>query len=268
MPAAAPPLIAVAHGSRDPAAAAATRSLLAAVAAARPGLTVLPAFLDHERPGLADAVAAAQAASPAAPVVVPLLLGAAYHSRVDIPAALAGHHRKADRRPRPRPAAPAGAGAAARGGRRRSRRPLDRGRPRRGRVRPTRPRSTAYDGWPPGWRSAGWWDVRDAFASAAEPSVDVAVATLRSEGAPRVAVASYLLFPGLFADKLAAAGADVTSAPLTDAPEVVELVLRAIRRRRAEHDREISPGGAVTSPAGRMTTLGADPWTPTRGAGR
>jgi len=39
-------------------------------------------------------------------------------------------------------------------------------------------------------------------------------------------VASYLLFPGLFADTLAAAGADVTSAPLTDAPEVVELVLR------------------------------------------
>jgi hypothetical protein len=34
-----------------------------------------------------------------------------------------------------------------------------------------------------------------------------------------------LLFPGLFADKLAAAGADVVSAPLASAPEVVELVL-------------------------------------------
>jgi hypothetical protein len=52
-----------------------------------------------------------------------------------------------------------------------------------------------------------------------------------------VAVATYLLFPGLFADKLAAAGADVVSAPLADAPEVVELVLArydaAVTRRPA-----------------------------------
>jgi hypothetical protein len=40
-----------------------------------------------------------------------------------------------------------------------------------------------------------------------------------------VAVATYLLFPGLFADKLASSGADVVAAPLTDAPEVVSLVL-------------------------------------------
>ena len=224
MPAAAPPLIAVAHGSRDPAAAAATRSLLAAVAAARPGLTVLPAFLDHERPGLADAVAAAQAASPAAPVVVPLLLGAAYHSRVDIPAALAGTTSRQTDVLGPDPLLLralerrlAAVGVAA-------------GDPSTAVVLAAAGTTdaAALDGvrrLAAGWRSAGWWDVRDAFASAAEPSVEEAVATLRSEGAPRVAVATYLLFPGLFADKLAAAGADVTSAPLTDAPEVVELVL-------------------------------------------
>ncbi len=224
MPAAAPPLIAVAHGSRDPAAAAATRSLLAAVAAARPGLTVLPAFLDHERPGLADAVAAAQAASPAAPVVVPLLLGAAYHSQVDIPAALAGTTARQTDVLGPDPLLLralerrlAAVGVAA-------------GDPSTAVVLAAAGTTdaAALDGvrrLAAGWRSAGWWDVRDAFASAAEPSVDEAVATLRSEGAPRVAVASYLLFPGLFAEKLAAAGADVTSAPLTDAPEVVELVL-------------------------------------------
>ena len=224
MPAAAPPLIAVAHGSRDPAAAAATRSLLAAVAAARPGLTVLPAFLDHERPGLADAVVAAQAASPAAPVVVPLLLGAAYHSRVDIPAALAGTTSRQTDVLGPDPLLLralerrlAAVGVAA-------------GDPSTAVVLAAAGTTdaAALDGvrrLAAGWRSAGWWDVRDAFASAAEPSVDEAVAALRSEGAPRVAVASYLLFPGLFAEKLAAAGADVTSAPLTDAPEVVELVL-------------------------------------------
>ena len=75
------------------------------------------------------------------------------------------------------------------------------------------------------WRDAGWWAVEPAFGSAAEPTVESAVATLRGRGAPRVAVATYLLFPGLFADKLAAAGADVVSAPLASAPEVVELVL-------------------------------------------
>jgi sirohydrochlorin ferrochelatase len=76
------------------------------------------------------------------------------------------------------------------------------------------------------WRTAGWRDVRAAFASAAGPTVEEAVDALRREGAGRVAVASYLLFPGRIADRLLAAGADVTSAPLTDAPEVVELVLR------------------------------------------
>ncbi len=75
------------------------------------------------------------------------------------------------------------------------------------------------------WRAAGWWAVEPAFASAASPTVAEAVSRLRTAGAPRVAVASYLLFPGLFADGLAAAGADITSAPLADAPEVVALVL-------------------------------------------
>jgi len=224
VPAAAPPLVAVAHGSRDPAAAAATRSLLAAVAAARTGLTVLPAFLDHERPGLADAVAAAEAASPAAPVVVPLLLGAAYHSRVDIPAALAGTTARQTDVLGPDPLLLRGLE------RRLSAVGVAAGDPATAVVLAAAGTTdaAALDGvrrLAAGWRSAGWWDVRAAFASAAEPSVDEAVAALRSEGAPRVAVASYLLFPGLFADRLAAAGADVTSAPLTDAPEVVELVL-------------------------------------------
>ena len=75
------------------------------------------------------------------------------------------------------------------------------------------------------WASGGWWGVEAAFASAAAPTVEAAVATLRSRGAPQVAVASYLLAPGQFADRLGAAGADVTSAPLGDAPEVAELVL-------------------------------------------
>jgi len=40
-----------------------------------------------------------------------------------------------------------------------------------------------------------------------------------------VVVASYLLSPGLFADSLRDAGADLVSAPLGDAPEVAAVVL-------------------------------------------
>ena len=75
------------------------------------------------------------------------------------------------------------------------------------------------------WSSRGWWAVQPAFASAADPSVEDAVSALRARGAPRVAVASYLLFPGLFADRLATAGADVTGPVLGDAPEVAQIVL-------------------------------------------
>ena len=52
---------------------------------------------------------------------------------------------------------------------------------------------------------------------------------LLRDGARRVVVASYLLAPGLFADRIAtaarAAGAAVVSAPLGAAPEVADVLL-------------------------------------------
>ena len=217
-----PALVAVAHGSRDPAAGVATVQLVAAVRRARPELTVLEAYLGHAAPALSEL--AARMTEPF--VVVPLLLGAAFHSRVDIPAALAPADALATQADvlgpdgllvaaLERRLAEAGVEAgdsdtavvlAAAGSTEAS--SLD-----------------AVRELAAGWRNAGWWAVEPAFASAASPTVEAAVAALRGRGAPRVAVATYLLFPGLFADKLAAAGADVVSAPLADAPEVVELVL-------------------------------------------
>ncbi|MGH8894005.1 MAG: sirohydrochlorin chelatase, partial [Actinomycetes bacterium] len=79
-----PPLVAVAHGSRDPSAARATEALMAEVRRQRPGLDVVGCYLDHAEPRLADVLARLDRA-----VVVPLLLGAAHHSRVDIPAVIA-----------------------------------------------------------------------------------------------------------------------------------------------------------------------------------
>ena len=53
------------------------------------------------------------------------------------------------------------------------------------------------------WQArAGWFAVRPAYASAAEPSPAAAVAGLLRDGAPRVVVATYLLAPGLFADRI------------------------------------------------------------------
>ncbi|MDR8414855.1 CbiX/SirB N-terminal domain-containing protein, partial [Nonomuraea sp. 3-1Str] len=77
-----PPLVAVAHGSRDPRAAAVVEALLDEVRRARPGLPVRTAYLDHAAPSLGQALAGLGEA-----VVLPLLLTEAYHSRVDLPAA-------------------------------------------------------------------------------------------------------------------------------------------------------------------------------------
>ena len=92
------PLVAVAHGSRDPRAAATVTELLSVVRARAPrrglpGLEVRAAFLDHCAPSLPQVLGSVSAAGdpgtrgPA--VVVPLLLTAAYHSKADIPAQLA-----------------------------------------------------------------------------------------------------------------------------------------------------------------------------------
>jgi len=72
--------------------------------------------------------------------------------------------------------------------------------------------------------------VELAFAATGEPSVASAVARLRSRGARRVVVASYLLADGLFQDRLRAAGADVVSDPLGTHAGVVRLIASRFRR--------------------------------------
>lgn len=71
--------------------------------------------------------------------------------------------------------------------------------------------------------------VAAAFASTATPTVAEAVAALREDGHRRVAVATHLLAPGFFANRIAAAGGDVTSEPLGAHPEIIELLVRRYR---------------------------------------
>jgi len=93
----------------------------------------------------------------------------------------------------------------------------------------------------------GWRDVVPAFASAASPSPAEAVIALRDRGTRRVVVASYLLAPGVFADKVResslASGAAAVSGILGAAPEVADLVLR---RYAAASAGIVSPEMAAT----------------------
>ena len=83
-------------------------------------------------------------------------------------------------------------------------------------------------------RDRGWRDVVPAYASAATPTPAEAVRALlhgavEGDGAACVVVATYLLAPGYFADKIrasaVAAGACAVSAALGAAPEVADVIL-------------------------------------------
>jgi sirohydrochlorin ferrochelatase len=238
------PVVLVAHGSRDPRAAVTTEALARAVAAARPGLLVRSSYLDHGPPRPAAVLAELEAAGHAGVVLVPLLLTAAYHGRVDIPDAVETARAAGLRVPvrvtdvlgptgqGPHPYLVAGL-----------------------RRRLAEAVGTAAGG------AAGEFDAvvlaaagtRDAavrrtvvqvaealgvalgvparvgYASAAPPTAGAAVAELRAAGARRVAVASYFLAPGRLydtaMDSARRAGAVALAAPLGDAPELAELVL-------------------------------------------
>ncbi|HEX9064664.1 MAG TPA: CbiX/SirB N-terminal domain-containing protein, partial [Streptosporangiaceae bacterium] len=74
--------------------------------------------------------------------------------------------------------------------------------------------------------------VTAAFAAAGEPDVADAVARLRAATRGPVAVASYLLAPGVFQDRLRASGADWVTEPLGDHPAVAALVIDRYRTAR------------------------------------
>lgn len=85
-----PPLIAVAHGSRDPRSARVVTAAVAAIRAQRPDLDVRLCFLDLNAPSVDQVVDAVAAEGHSTAIVVPLLLGSAFHARVDLPGILAG----------------------------------------------------------------------------------------------------------------------------------------------------------------------------------
>jgi sirohydrochlorin ferrochelatase len=219
-------VVLVAHGSRDPRAAAATSALARAVRLARPDWDVYASYLDHAGPRPLDVLAALGRRRA---VVVPLLLTAAYHGRVDVPAVLEaasglGLAVEVSLADVLGPVSPLLIDALVR----RLGDPgldavvLAAAGTRDAAARATVEEAAAALGARLGVPSGV------AYASAAPPTAGAAVERLRALGARRVAVASYFLAPGLLYDvaveSALAAGAVAVAPPLTDAPELVRLV--------------------------------------------
>jgi sirohydrochlorin ferrochelatase len=216
-----PALLAVAHGSRNPAAADVIKGLARQIRRLAPMLDVHVAFIGHAEPSLPEELSAAGADA----VIVPLLLSTGYHLRADLAEA----------------AITAGARLA-------------------GALGPDELLLTVLtarlaeagvpDGTPVVLAAAGSSDpagaddvrqqaallaerlgapVAAAFVSAALPTVPAAVADLHERTCGPVAVASYLLAPGYFQELLHRSGADWVTEPLGEHPAIAGLVIDRYR---------------------------------------
>jgi len=251
-----PVLITVAHGSKDPRAAATIETLTSLVrsrAAAR-GVDVRTAYLGHAAPSLPQVLGTVHAGQRV--TVLPLLLTAAFHSKTDIPRLLARIPLREDTvtygatlGPHPllidaleRRLAQCGADGGEAGG--------EAGAALDDRAGTAVVLAAAGSSDPEAnatiarlatrWQArGGWHSVVPAYASAASPRPGAAVrAALRpgvrgrgvsGRGARRVVVATYLLAPGFFADRIRtdalAAGAVAVAPVLGAAPEIADIVL-------------------------------------------
>lgn len=218
-----PVLIGCSHGTRSPAGRRTIALLRLAIGSTRPGLEVVAAHVDVQKPAL-DAVVDRLTAAGRRCVVVPLLLSTGYHVRHDVACAVrrSGGLAVAAAALGPDPAledvvhdrlVEAGAGGddavvlAAAGSLA----------PRA--VADVEQVITALSG-----RRGS--TVTGGYLAAQEPGVAEAVRRARAErpGA-RVAVASYLLAPGVFTGRIDEAGADLVAAPLGPDPRIAALAL-------------------------------------------
>jgi sirohydrochlorin ferrochelatase len=206
---AAPSVVVAAHGTRDPAGVAVAGQLTDALRARLPVNSVLLAFVDVLGPAVRDVVSSV----PGPVTVVPAFLTCGYHVRTDLPREVAATGRRDVTVTAALGPHPLLVGAMA---------------------------DRLHDaGWRPGdavvLAAAGSSDARAVadvratavqlsgeldcrvevgFVATGSPSVTALVRGLRAAGAPRVAVASWLLAPGLFHRRLTGTGADVVAAPL------------------------------------------------------
>jgi sirohydrochlorin ferrochelatase len=218
-----PTLLAVAHGSKHPAATATIRALAGEVERLAPVLDIQVAFVQNAEPSLSHAL---DSVGPDV-VIVPLLLSTGYHLTNDIAGAATAIDTSISSGATlaPRVAGPLGPD------------PLL--------VTALTSRlaeAGVPDGTPVVLAAAGSSDPQaadqvqaQADLLAAERAAPVTVgyaADLRAQTGGPVAVASYLLAPGHFHDHLAESGADWVTAPLGAHPAVAALVIDRYRIHR------------------------------------
>lgn len=216
----APALILLAHGTRDPAGSAQIEDLAASLRAHVAEVRV--AYADVRSPTLAQVLPDL----PGPVVIVPAFLATGYHVRVDVPAQLAAIGREdvaVTTAFGPDPLLIAAAHA--------------------------RLQEAGWAGEPVVLGAAGSSDaqardevqvaadrlaerlgvpVRVGFATGEPGAADV-VTAVRAEFGGAVAMATWLLAPGVFHTRLGGCGADRTAAPLGGSPHVVDLVLKRYR---------------------------------------
>jgi sirohydrochlorin ferrochelatase len=219
-----PVLVACAHGTRNPTGRRLIAELALAARVQRRGLVTTAAFVDVQPPTVVDVVAELSGAGRPA-VVVPLLLSGGYHVHVDIAGAVAAapgtvaarplgpdprlvevlHDRLVQSGADPRDPLTAVVLAAAGS---------------------SDPRAVADVESTADLLQRTWaGPVTTGYGSAAQPTVPDAVLAARRGGAERVVVASYLLAPGHFHDRLAGAGADAVTAPLLPDERIAAVLL-------------------------------------------
>jgi sirohydrochlorin ferrochelatase len=207
--------------------------LAAAVRGRLPGVPVRLAFADVRAPTVADVLPELlESVGPVGEVVVlPVFLTSGYHVHIDLPAQLAALGSP----PQVRLVAPLGPATALIGA------AADRLRAagwcRTDAVVLGAAGSTDPVARTQLWRAADLLGrelgagVRIGYLAGGDPGLDEVVARLRAEGR-RVAVASWLLAPGLFQHKLMNCGASVLGQPLAGHPGVTDAVLAGFRRAR------------------------------------
>jgi sirohydrochlorin ferrochelatase len=229
----APVLVACSHGTADPVGTAAVARLVEAVRSATDA-PVVEAFVDVHGPYVDEVVAEHEGNA----VVVPLLLAAGFHVKVDIGRATEPWSRASasdSLGPSPRLTDVL----------------VDRMRTagvRRGDAVVLAAAGSSDDAADRSVRAAAdllaetWASpVTVAYGAARQPGIAEEVARLRRRGAGRVAVVSYLLSRGHFHRRVVAAGADLTTEPLLTGsapdPRLVDLVrerYEAALRQRAQ----------------------------------
>jgi len=210
-------LVLALHGTKSTAGQQVAGDLVLAVAARLPGVEVHLGWADVLTPTLTQTLTGLGEA-----VVVPGFLTAGYHVTSDLPAAIQAAGGKARMAGLIGPALveavaerllaagdPGDAVVLAAAGSRRPRSIEE--------VREAARQLSGLVGRP----------VVAGFLSAARPSVTEAVAQLRASGHNRISIASYLLAPGVFSERLHACGADMVSDPIGVHRLVVEAVASA-----------------------------------------